>query len=1238
MGISEGGAVRAHASLDLSSSRLPGLLLGALLACIATAVLAALPFPFAQGPRSITPTQRPHGQAPSTLAPALVAGASASIGASERRFWPRRSGGSLAAQGGGIHSVFSSAGVALHVAGGALNLSLAGFGRGQVLGSLPAVAPAHAANQVLYRYGPVTEVYRNGPFGLEQGFTVQRAPRAGSGSLELALRVGGPLTPRQAGSQQIVFRSRSGAAALRYGELSAFDATGRQLPAHMVVSGRTFELIVDDRRARYPLRIDPFFQQGPKLLASGEVGQGQFGASVAISADGNTAIIAGPTDNAGAGAAWVFTRSGTAWSQQAKLTGGAEEKGAAQFGYSVALSSDGNTALVGGRKDNPGAGTDGLGAAWVFTRSGTAWTQQGLKLTAGPEEKGEGQFGYRVALSGKGDTAVVGASLDNGFLGAAWVFVRSGTTWEHQGAKLVPSDETGLGEFGEGMALSEGGDTAVIGGSSDNGAAGAAWVFTRGEGKWTQQGSKLTGAEEKGAGRFGFSAALSSDGNTALIGGGADNSAAGAAWAFTRSEGKWAPQGPKLTATGEIGEGHFGFTLSLASDGNTALIGGGGDNGELGAAWAFTRSAEGKWAQQGSKLTGGEEAGKAHFGYSVAVSGDASTAVIGGTGDNNAVGAAWAFSTTEPPPNVTSIAPTSGSTAGGTAVNIKGTGFVAGATVTIGNPATAVNVVTATEITATTAATAAGSYKVVVSDVNGTSTGGPSYTYVAPPAPKVTSITPTSGSTAGGTKVTITGSGFVAGATVTIGNQAKSVVVASATKITATTVATPVGSDEVVVTDANGTSSGGPSYTYVPPPPPKVTKITPTSGPSTGATKVTITGTGFVSPATVTIGNEAKSVVVASATKITATTVATPVGPDEVVVTDANGTSSGGPSYTYVPPPPPKVTKITPTSGPSAGATKVTITGTGFVSPATVKIGNEATSVVVASATKITAKTAATPVGSDEVVVTDANGTSTGGPSFTYIGPAVTSIAPTSGPTAGGTPVTIKGSGFVTGATVTIGSAATSVKVVSATEITATTATTAPGSDEVVVSQANGTSTGGPSFTYVAPPPHVTSIEPTSGTTAGGTAVTIKGTGFLTGATVKIGSLATAVNVVSATEITATTSATAAGPDEVVVSDANGTSTGGPSYTYVTPPPPAPTVTSIEPPMGPAAGGTVVTIKGTGFLPGAIVKIGSEATEVLVINETELTAKTAATPVGSDEVVVSDVNGTSTGGPLFKYE
>jgi len=164
--------------------------------------------------------------------------------------------------------------------------------------------------------------------------------------------------------------------------------------------------------------------------------------------------------------------------------------------------------------------------------------------------------------------------------------------------------------------------------------------------------------------------------------------------------------------------------------------------------------------------------------------------------------------------------------------------------------------------------------------------------------------------------------------------------------------------------------------------------------------------------------------------------------------------------------------------------------------------------------------------------------------------PAVTSIAPSSGPSQGGTSVKIRGTGFLPGATVTIGGAAASVDVISEEEISATTTEAPAGPDEVVVRDANGTSTLGPTYTYL-PAPKVTSITPSSGPSAGGTPVKIKGTRFLPDATVTIGGAAASVKVISEEEITATTPSAPAGKEEVVVSDANGTSKLGPAYTYL---------------------------------------------------------------------------------------
>jgi len=244
-----------------------------------------------------------------------------------------------------------------------------------------------------------------------------------------------------------------------------------------------------------------FVQEGMKLAGSGFEWVSR---SVALSADGGTAIVGGDGDYNNPGSLWVFTRSGVVWTQQAKLFGlGAE--GYSMEGYSVALSADGNTAIVGGPGDGDykcvDCGYDG--ATWVLTRSGVVWTQQGSK---GP--------------------------------------VGAGTTI--QDSKLVGSGAAGHASQGRSVALSADGNTAILGGSSDSGGAGAAWVFTRSGGVWTQQGAKLVGSGAIDAPSQGLSVALSADGNTALVGGPGDTNFAGATWAYRRSGGVWNQYGSKL--------------------------------------------------------------------------------------------------------------------------------------------------------------------------------------------------------------------------------------------------------------------------------------------------------------------------------------------------------------------------------------------------------------------------------------------------------------------------------------------------------------------------------------------------------------------------------------------------------------------------------------------------------------------------------------------------------------------
>jgi hypothetical protein len=278
--------------------------------------------------------------------------------------------------------------------------------------------------------------------------------------------------------------------------------------------------------------LQQFIQQGPKLVGTGAVVPADQGTSVALSADGKTAIVGGFFDNSGSGAAWVYTRSGGVWTQQGSKLVGNDAAGAAFQGWFVALSADGNTAIVGGYNDAAGIRTAlGPGAAWVYIRSGGVWTQQGPKLV-GTGAAGPANQGYSVALSADGNTAITGGPADSGAIGATWVYTRSNGVWTQQGSKLVGNDAAGPANQGTSVALSADGNTAIVGGDADNSDTGAAWFYTRSGGVWNQEGSKLVGTGGVQNSEQGYSVALSADGNTAIVGAPADNGSLGATWVF----------------------------------------------------------------------------------------------------------------------------------------------------------------------------------------------------------------------------------------------------------------------------------------------------------------------------------------------------------------------------------------------------------------------------------------------------------------------------------------------------------------------------------------------------------------------------------------------------------------------------------------------------------------------------------------------------------------------------------
>ncbi len=621
--------------------------------------------------------------APAGLSAAARASISAAIGAEAPAYRFSRAGsgfrGSNPAQHLGIALTRSEA--VLHARKLTLGVSLRELGYGGALQPVSPAEPAAADNRVTYARGGVSESYVNGPLGLEQGFTVEHAPvGVAAGPLTLAMGLSGDARASLAADAQSVTFHAARGGALRYTGLRVIDAGGHALRSWLALDGRRLLLRVNTAGARFPLRVDPTIEVAEeKLKAGGGEEDEAAGLGVALSGDGNTALVGAPDGETLGGAVWVFTRSGEEWKQAYKLTipaemaqgrcvegvGADEEGNECGFGRSVAVSADGRTALIGAPREREQAG-----AAWVFTLGEAGWSAQELES---PEPGMDGHFGRGVDLSANGETAVVGAPGEGGGSGRAWVFALSGSAWLPDRTPLVGGGEEGEGRFGRNVALSGDGDIALIGAPGESDHRGAAWVFERAGEEWVERGAKLTGAGVDHESRFGYSVALSGDGSTALVGGPGGQATTGAAWVFQRSGEEWVEQGPALAAGGEAGE-QFGLGVALTADGNEALIGSPHENAGAGGAWQFERSGSTWTATKHlfGGLGGGLEEGKARFGASVAVSADGSTLLVGGPYEADKSGAAFIFGRG---PAVTAVSPAVGLPAGGTEVKIVGQHF-----------------------------------------------------------------------------------------------------------------------------------------------------------------------------------------------------------------------------------------------------------------------------------------------------------------------------------------------------------------------------------------------------------------------------------------------------------------------------------------------------------------------------------------------------------------------------------
>ncbi len=385
----------------------------------------------------------------------------------------------------------------------------------------------------------------------------------------------------------------------------------------------------------------PPFNELAKLTALDATAGDGFGFSVSIS--GDTAIVGALNDDDGgfsSGSAYIFTRSGTIWTQQAKLTA-SDAAVADQFGISVSISGD--TAIVGASGDSD-AGTSS-GSAYVFVKPAGGWidSTQTAKLTASDDTAFD-FFGRSVSISG--DTAIVGAHLDDDVpsdSGSAYVFVKPAGGWidSTQTAKLTASDAAASDQFGRSVSIS--GDIAIVGAFVDGDPglnSGSAYVFVKPAGGWidSTQTAKLTASDAAASDNFGFSVSISGD--TVIVGARLDDdvpSDSGSAYVFVKPAGGWidSTQTAKLTASDAAAGDLFGQSVSISGD--TAIVGSVFDDdvpSDSGSAYVFVKPAGG-WidSTQTAKLTASDAAAGDQFGIRVSISGD--MAIVGSVFDDD---------------------------------------------------------------------------------------------------------------------------------------------------------------------------------------------------------------------------------------------------------------------------------------------------------------------------------------------------------------------------------------------------------------------------------------------------------------------------------------------------------------------------------------------------------------------------------------------------------------------------
>jgi YD repeat-containing protein len=605
-----------------------------------------------------------------------------------------------------------------------------------------------------------------------------------------------------------------------------------------------------------------------------------------------------------------------------------------------------------------------------------------------------------------------------------------------------------------------------------------------------------------------------------------------------------------------------------------------------------------------------------------------------------------------PVPVVTGVGPVTGTTLGGYYINLTGSGFTGATAVTFGGaPSGYWYRYSDTALQVTVPAHAAGAVDIQVTTPGGTSatSAADRFTYVAPPVPVITGVGSTTGTTLGGYSIYLTGTGFTAVSAVSFGGTASGSWYAySDSALQVTVPAHASGTVDIQVTTPGGTSAitSADQFTYVAPPVPVITGVGPPSGTTAGGYTVSVVGRGFTGASAVSFGGTAgTSLYIISDTTLQITAPAHGAGVVDVQITTPGGTSAvtAADQFTYVTTAPssgpPTVTGVGPVTGTTLGGYYVYVTGSGFTGATAVTFGSTAGSYLwfySDSLVRITAPAHAAGVVDVKVTASGVTSAVTAADQFTFVAPpvpAVTGVGPASGKTLGGFTIYVAGSGFTGASSVSFGGSAGSyLSVLSDNLLQINPPAHAAGVVDVQVTTPGGTSpvTTADQFTYVVPPvPVVTGAGPTSGTTLGGYAIYVAGSGFTAASGVVFGGmLGSYLSVLSDNLLQINPPAHAAGVVDIQVTTPGGTSTttAADQFTYVVPP--VPTVTGVGPASGTTAGGFYVYLTGTGFTGATAASFGGVPGSSLIFYSDNLVRILAPAHAGG----VVDVQVTTPGG------